>query len=90
MTIASQLISQIFTQFSPHVFLEFIVGYKAVLFLMLVGFILHFIPKSLELKTEQLVIKMPLTAKAALFVAIIVLVIQTKSAGIQPFIYFQF
>jgi hypothetical protein len=57
---------------------------------MLVGFILHFIPKSLELKTEQLVIKMPLTAKAALFVAIIVLVIQTKSAGIQPFIYFQF
>jgi alginate O-acetyltransferase complex protein AlgI len=90
MQTAGQVITQIFTQFSAHVLPEFVVGYKAVLMLMVVGFVLHFIPKSIEQQAEAAVIKMPLIAKTALLVAMIILVIQTKSAGIQPFIYFQF
>ena len=90
MTIAGQVISQIFTQFSPQIFIDFIIGYKAVLVLMVIGFILHFVPKSIEERAEHLVVQMPLAVKAILFVGMIVLVIQTKSAGIQPFIYFQF
>ena len=57
---------------------------------MVVGFILHFIPKSIETKTEHVVIKLPLAFKALILIGMIILVIQTKSAGIQPFIYFQF
>lgn len=90
MQIAGQVLSQIFTQFSAHVFPEFIIGYKAVLSLMIIGYILHFVPKSMEQKAELAVIKMPLAIKTILLVAMIILVIQTKSAGIQPFIYFQF
>ena len=90
MQVAGQVLSQIFTQFSIHVFPEFVVGYKAVLSLMVIGYVLHFIPKSIEQKAENTVTNMPLALKTALLVAMIILVIQTKSAGIQPFIYFQF
>ena len=90
MATAGQVLSQIFTHFSPQIFPEFVSGYKTVLMLMAIGYVLHFIPKSIELKSEQVVIKMPLALKTVLLVGMIVLVIQTKSAGIQPFIYFQF
>jgi D-alanyl-lipoteichoic acid acyltransferase DltB (MBOAT superfamily) len=90
MATAGQVLTQIFTQFSPHVFIEFISGYKAVIFLMAIGYILHFIPKEIEIRAENTVTKMPLPAKVFLLIVMIVIVIQTKSAGIQPFIYFQF
>lgn len=90
MQTAGQVLTQIFTQFSPHVFPEFVVGYKAVLSLMVIGYVLHFIPKSIEQKAENTVTNMHLALKTALLVGMIILVIQTKSAGIQPFIYFQF
>ena len=57
---------------------------------MLLGYALHFIPKSIEVKVEEMVTNMHLALKTALLVFMIILVIQTKSAGIQPFIYFQF
>lgn len=90
MASAGQMLSQIFTHFSPHVFGEFVSGYKIVLLIMVLGYLLHFVPKSIELKAEQTVTAMPLALKTILLVGMIVLVIQTKSAGIQPFIYFQF
>jgi alginate O-acetyltransferase complex protein AlgI len=90
MEVAYQMISQITTDFNPQIFFEFVSGYKAVVFLMVLGFILHYIPASTEQKAETWVTNLPLTGKAALVVSIIILVVQTKSAGIQPFIYFQF
>jgi alginate O-acetyltransferase complex protein AlgI len=90
MATAGQVISQIFAHFSPQVFPEFVAGYKIVLLLMVVGYGLHFVPKSIEVKAEQAVTNMPLAVKTFLLIGMIVLVIQTKSAGIQPFIYFQF
>jgi len=87
---AGQMVYQIIAQFNAQVFLEFVVGYKAVLFLMLLGYVLHFLPATSEQKAETWVTQLPLAGKATLLIAIIVLVIQTKSASIQPFIYFQF
>ncbi len=90
METAGQMIWQIAAHFSPQVFGDFIAGYSTVLWLMALGYVLHFLPHSLELKAEQFVTAMPMAGKVALTVTIIVLVIETKSAGIQPFIYFQF
>ncbi len=87
---AREVISQISLHFTPQIFLDFISGYKSVLLVMLMGYFLHFMPHRIELKAEKAVINMPLAVKAAMMVGLIVLVIQTKSAGIQPFIYFQF
>jgi alginate O-acetyltransferase complex protein AlgI len=87
---AGDMITQILTQFTPQIFFDFIVGYKAVLFLMVVGYILHFMPKSLEIKSEHWVTHSHFAVKATLVIVAIIIVIQTKSASIQPFIYFQF
>lgn len=90
MEIAGQMISQITTHFNGQILFDFITGYKGVVFLMIIGFIIHFIPATIEKRAEDWVTQIPLAGKAALVVSIIILVVQTKSAGIQPFIYFQF
>jgi len=88
--VAAQMIRQIFFHFNGQIFFEFIIGYKSVLLMMLIGYSLHFIPKSVELKSENLVTNLPLLLKVAFMILVILLVVQFKSSEIQPFIYFQF
>jgi alginate O-acetyltransferase complex protein AlgI len=90
MTNAWEVITQIVLHFTPAVFIDFMVGYKVVVLLMLVGYGLHFIPKKIETNALQWFTNIPLVGKTALLLAVIILVMQTKSASIQPFIYFQF
>jgi D-alanyl-lipoteichoic acid acyltransferase DltB (MBOAT superfamily) len=90
MHVAGDVISQIAFHFTPSIFFDFIAGYKNILMVMMVGYFLHFIPKHIEQKAQGIVMDLPLSAKVAMMVSIIVLVIQVKSANVQPFIYFQF
>jgi len=90
METAMGMIRQIVFHFSPQIFFEFITGYKSVLLMMVIGYTLHFIPKSVELKTEKIVTNLPLLLKVSFMILVILLVVQFKSAEIQPFIYFQF
>jgi D-alanyl-lipoteichoic acid acyltransferase DltB (MBOAT superfamily) len=85
-----EMFTQIFTYFQPEVFMQLINGYRSVFVLMITGYIIHFIPKEIDLKLQQKVTCMPLWAKAALLCIAIFIVIQMKSADIVPFIYFQF
>ena len=85
-----QMINQITQSFKPELFFEFLTGYKGAIGLMIIGYALHAMPKRFELKVEDLVTKAPLLAKAALVTVMILVIVQVKSAGIQPFIYFQF
>jgi alginate O-acetyltransferase complex protein AlgI len=84
------MLDQIFRHFNAKIFFEFIAGYKIVIMLMIIGYTLHFIPHRIEQLAQHKIIQMPLVMKAVCLVAVIVLVMQTKSAGVQPFIYFQF
>lgn len=90
MAIAGSVISQIALHFTPSVFFDFVTGYKNILLVMLLGYMLHFVPKNVELKTQALVTNMPLMGKVAMVVGMIVFLIQVKTSTIQPFIYFQF
>jgi len=90
MDTAMQMIRQIVFHFNPRIFFEFITGYKSVVLMMLIGYMLHFIPKSVELKTENIVTNLPLLLKVTFMILVILLVVQFKSSEIQPFIYFQF
>jgi alginate O-acetyltransferase complex protein AlgI len=84
------MLNQIFFKFNLHILGQFIAGYGAVVFLILLGFALHFVPDSITERIEEKVIGMPLIGKALCLIAVIVIVVQTKSADVQPFIYFQF
>lgn len=90
MATVGEMVHQIFFEFNLDVLSEFISGYRVVLMLMVIGYLLHFIPKEAEVAAQETITSMPLAGKAAFMLAVIVLVIQTKSSGIQPFIYFQF
>jgi D-alanyl-lipoteichoic acid acyltransferase DltB (MBOAT superfamily) len=90
MQVAIDLVKQIMHHLNPQIFFEFIVGYKAVFLLMVIGYLMHFAPKRFEFSLQEKLTEMPLAYKAAFMLSIIIIVIQTKSAGIQPFIYFQF
>ncbi|MDQ2656562.1 MAG: MBOAT family protein [Bacteroidota bacterium] len=90
MATVGEMLGQIFYHLNLGLLPEFVSGYSLVLMLMAVGYLLHFIPREAELAAQETVIHMPLAGKAAFMISVIILVIQTKSSGIQPFIYFQF
>lgn len=87
---AVDMLKQIAMSFRPQVFPQLIVGYWEVFALMGLGYVLHFLPDSWERGCTKTIIRLPLVGKAVLLVALIYLVIQMKSADVQPFIYFQF
>ena len=87
---AGQMINQILFHFSPQVLIEFVRGYWTELTLIALGYMLHFLPHSLDVSAEQWTTRLPLAGKALLLLVVIIICIQTKSAAIQPFIYFQF
>ncbi len=84
------MLSQIAFDFRPELAADFFVGYAPVVFWLAMGYLLHLLPKSAEQWAERAVTWLPLLGKAALVVLVAVLVIQVKSAEVQPFIYFQF
>ena len=90
MKIAGELLYQIFNDFSPNIIFDFINGYGYVITLIAIGYILHFTPKSVEIKTEKLFVNSSLLVKSIFVVLVIFVLVQFKSSEIQPFIYFQF
>jgi D-alanyl-lipoteichoic acid acyltransferase DltB (MBOAT superfamily) len=85
-----EMLTQIATNFHPEVFLQFLSGYKVVSFMMITGYLMHFMPKKAEMKMQLAVTKSPLVIQALILIIAVFIVFQVKSAGVQPFIYFQF
>jgi D-alanyl-lipoteichoic acid acyltransferase DltB (MBOAT superfamily) len=85
-----QMLTQIFTNFGASVLPQFIEGYPIICVLMIIGYIVHFIPKNIDLKMQGFVTILPLWGKILLLTLAIFFVIQMKSSEIVPFIYFQF
>ena len=90
METALAVITQIKEHFTPEVFLQFVVGYKNVLILLLVGYLLHFTSRKQELSFRSWVTNLPFLVQVFLFIGVIFLLIQIRSADAQPFIYFNF
>ena len=90
MKAVGEMFRQIFTNFHPEVFMQFVLGYKGVFALMVIGYVQHFMPKRSEDALRGVVTRTPLLIQAAILAIAIFIVVQFKSAGVQPFIYFQF
>ena len=90
METALSVITQISDHFTPEVFLQFVVGYKNVLLLLLLGYLLHFTSKKQELRFRSWLTYVPFIGQVCLFIVTVFLLIQIRSADAQPFIYFNF
>lgn len=67
-----------------------IFGYQNVFILILIGFLMHFLPERLTNKIKYYFIVSPMIVKAVLIALAFWLVYATASSGPLPFIYFQF
>ncbi|MBX2976704.1 MAG: MBOAT family protein [Ignavibacteriaceae bacterium] len=87
---ALNVFHQVFTFLKPEVFPQFLEAYTIIIFLIVMGYIGHFTPQKVVDKTVEILSRVPIVVHAVLLALVIWLVIQSKSADIQPFIYFQF
>jgi len=84
------MLTKIFTEFHGETIDQFLAGYPLVTTMIILGFILHFLPESWGKYVSDHIIKSPLWLQATIFIALIILVVQIKSSDVQPFIYMQF
>jgi D-alanyl-lipoteichoic acid acyltransferase DltB (MBOAT superfamily) len=90
--LALDVFHQVFTFFEPEVFLQFLENsYTQITFiLIIIGYIGHFTPQKIVDKVIEVLENTPVILQALLLALVIWLVIQVKSADIQPPIYFNF
>lgn len=81
---------QIFSDFSLKIIPELLVAYKWVFLVMLFGFVIHWLSENLKEKIQEWFILTPLWAKAVIAAVVVIIVYQSISSDMQPFIYFQF
>lgn len=86
----TDLLNRIFTEFNGAILFDFISGYKLIVVLMLVGYVMHFAKQSWIDAVQQYFSNLDLVWKVVVLLAVIVLVGQVKSSEIAPFIYFNF
>ena len=84
------MLYQIFHNFNTGVIPQFFLGYKAVAGLIVLGYLMHFIPAKIDADLQTKVARASLGWQIALLVLTAWCVMQIKSSDIQPFIYFQF
>ena len=84
------MIYQIANNFNAAIIPQVVEGYKAVMGLIVLGYLMHFIPKKID---EDMMAKVGSAGfwwQVAMLAATAWCVMQVKSSDIQPFIYFQF
>ena len=90
MNTVDAMVSIIFTDFDFGGAPSRIVAYWKVFALMLTGYVVHMLPSSLKNRLQWWFIEAPMYVKILIFVLVVFGIYQATSAGIQPFIYFQF
>ncbi|MBG0857926.1 MAG: MBOAT family protein [Bacteroidales bacterium] len=84
------MLSQIWNSFSPGSYLTVIPAYANVFLLIILGYVIHFLPERVKESYRGLFIKIPLVTQLAVIFLIAVVLFQMKTADIMPFIYFRF
>ena len=84
------MLQQIAFNFKPEFALEVIIAFKNVLAVMVLGFLIHWIPAHMKFKYRMFFVKQPVWLQVIVAVVGIFSVYQIVSSDLQPFIYFDF
>src|SRR6056297_2010640 len=87
---AMLMIRQITQQFGASMLFDMIIGYKIIFLLIFWGLIIHWLPSQFKEACRGLFIQSPLIVKIVIIILTVFIIYQFKTAGLQPFIYFQF
>jgi len=86
----TDLMNQVVTNFGWAQVPLMLLSYWKVFAIMTLGFVLHWLPGSLKEKGMNRFIATPVYMKVIISALVIFIIYQAVSAGLQPFIYFQF
>ena len=90
MEVVNGMMHQIATDFKISLIPEILIAYKWVFLVMLFGFVIHWLSYDLKEKITNWFIETPIWLKAVIAAVVVILVYQSISSEMQPFIYFQF
>ncbi len=85
-----QIIDQIGTSFNPELIGTILISYSNVFTMMLIGFVIHWLPTTVKEWYKETFIKLPLILKLVVSALTVFGVYQAMSSELQAFIYFQF
>lgn len=90
MEIVNTIFYRIGNHFGADLLLKIIDGYKFVLFIILVGYLIHWIPERMKEKYRNWFSSLNYWGMGGVAVAVVLIMYQFMSGEMQPFIYFQF
>lgn len=90
MEVVDGMMHQIMNNLTFGIIPQVLVAYKWVFIVMLFGFVIHWISEKWKEKITDWFIAAPLWIKAVISAVVVILVYQSISSDMQPFIYFQF
>jgi D-alanyl-lipoteichoic acid acyltransferase DltB (MBOAT superfamily) len=90
MEVVNGMMHQIGTNLDLSIIPEVLVAYKWVFLVMLFGFFTHWVSQKWKDRLKEAFIAAPLWLKIVISAIVVIIVYQSVSADMQPFIYFQF
>lgn len=90
MDVVNGMLHQIGTNMDLSIIPEALVAYKLVFLVMLFGFVIHWLSQKWKDRIMNWFIDSPLWLQAVIASVVVIIVYQSVSANMQPFIYFQF
>lgn len=90
MEVADGMMRQIAGNFEPELIPKVLAGYPMVFGVMLFGFVIHWMSEKWKEKIQDWFVETPHWIKAAIVAVVVIVVYQSISSDMQPFIYFQF
>jgi hypothetical protein len=87
---ANQLIHQVIHDFNGAIIPDVLWSYRLVFGVIALGYFTHWAPHRWKLALLNGFIRTPLWLKVVITVLVLVIIYQSWSADLQPFIYFQF
>jgi alginate O-acetyltransferase complex protein AlgI len=84
------MLEQIFENFSPGSYMTVLPAYGNALLLMLVAYIIHFLPEWIKESYRGLFIKTPVVIQFAIIFFVAIVLYQMRTTEVMPFIYFRF
>jgi len=84
------MLKQIIENFSPGSYMTVLLAYSSAFLLMVVGYVIHFLPERIKESYRGLFIRIPLIAQLVIIMLVAILLYQMRTTYVMPFIYFRF
>ncbi len=90
MDVAHEILFRILTDFRVDLIWTSLIEYQKVYSVILLGFVLHWLPYNFKTWLSETFIELPDLSKAIALIFLVLVIYQVVNSEIQPFIYFQF